>query len=91
MTEFGWVGLVGLLLPLAISLVKRPGWSKRGKQWFAFVAAVVAAAITEGVTVDWSFDPEAIFAAVAVILPASQATYHLILADSKAEELLGKV
>lgn len=90
MTLLELSGLVGLLLPLLISLLKRAGWATKTKQWFALGMAVAAAVVTEGAQgADlWNFTPMGVFASLGVILPASQAIYAMILKDSAVDEAL---
>lgn len=72
-----WASITGILLPLAIAVIVRYGWSAQIKMLAAVVLAVVDAVVVTGLTHGWHFDGH-LMATVAAVLALSQTTYRNI-------------
>ncbi len=68
--------LVGALLPLIVSALKRSSWSNQIKKAFAMALAIVAAVIATGVQEGWTgLTWDSLIASAGVIITLSQSTY----------------
>lgn len=83
--------VVGIVLPLLISLLKDVGrtWPTQVVKAFSFVLAVVAAVIQTGADLGWTeLDINTIFASFTVIYVLAQTTYKGLWEDTKIETAL---
>lgn len=88
--------LVGTFLPLAISLLKRSGWSTQAKQGFAIVMSIVTAVLATGIAQGWEITSWAEFwayllASAGAIYTVAQATYLNFWEDTSVEVLLDRI
>lgn len=91
MEELVLPGIVGMVLPLVISFLKRQQWASQVKKVFAFIVCIAAAVIAyfaqHGGWVGW----EQLFADFAVIYALAQVTYSGLWQDTAVEVRLSQV
>jgi hypothetical protein len=86
---FAYSTLVGSLLPLVISFVKKSAWSTQQKRAASVVVALVAAVITTAATTGWGIEP--LLASAGAIFALSKTTYEGFWEGTSADATLTKV
>lgn len=84
-------GVIGVGLPLLISLVKRVSWPLWAKRALAVGASVVAGVVAVGVEAGWAIDGEILKLAAASIVQiyvVASVTYQSFWKDSTIEATL---
>lgn len=82
--------VVGALIPLLISLIKRAHWSNFQKKMAALGVSLVAAVATVVVT-EGSFDIELLLASAGTIFALAKTTYDGIWEDTSVDATLTRV
>lgn len=81
--------IVGVVMPLIVTLVKQSGLDRRWNQLIAIVACALAGAGTAWAT--GQFTGTTVVAAIAIVLATAQVNYNLLWRDTKTEEVLNLV
>jgi hypothetical protein len=81
--------VVGVLLPIIVSVVKKEAWSTQLKRVITIVLAVAAAIVTTGVSQGWTELTFAnLMAASTVIFVAANTTYQGFWSDTTVDKAL---
>jgi len=92
--QLDWAALnvaIGAVLPLVISLVKRPGWSDSLKRVVATLVSLIAAVVATWVQVGGLTDLNVLLMNVGLIVTMTQSTYAMFWKDTPPEAALSAV
>ena len=87
-----WSSLIGALLPVLVSLIKKSSWSMTQKQAVVIVLSLVAAVVNVGVDQGWtSISIDMVVASMTTIFVVAQMTYDKLWSSSSINERLERL